>query len=273
MYIPVMQVRNSEVIIYREWMGPRRAPTGQPKQFKQGQAYSGAMTDGAIKRLRRCVSLLVQKSPNRMIYNPVTAGRHRFRIGFVTLTVAEQGKDTAKDVYKKCMAPWLRWARRAGMEDYVWKAELQQRGALHYHIATNEFLHWKDIRDTWNKYQRKAGYLQKFAQAKGHYHANSTDVHAMRKVKNIERYLTKYMQKGVGAAKINGKTWDASTNLKQAKYYATEMTPANLDKIRSIAQKEIKGEFSTIYRIPQDAAIAVLDTYQRQEYHSHLKSI
>jgi len=273
MYVPVMQVRNSEVIVYREWYGPRKAPSQMPNQFKQGNAYSGQMTSGAIKRLTRCVSLLVQKSKNRMIYNPVTESRHRFRIGFITLTVAEQGGDTAKEVYQKCMAPWLRWARRAGMADYVWKAELQQRGTLHYHIATNEFLHWKDIRDTWNKYQRKAGYLTKFAQEKGHYHANSTDVHAMRKVKNIERYLTKYMKKGAGAAKIQGKTWDASTNLKQAKYYATEMTPANLDKLRRICQAEKKGEFATIYRIPQDAAAAVLDQYQRQEYYSHIQSI
>jgi len=273
MYVPVMQVRNSEVIVYREWMGARRARTGMPKQFQAGNAYSGAMTDGAQKRLKRCVSLLVQKSKNRMIYNPVTEGKHRFRLGFVTLTVAEQGEDTAKEVYKKCMAPWLRWARRVGVKDYIWKAELQQRGALHYHLATNEFIHWKDVRDVWNKYQRKAGYLTKFAKEHGHYHANSTDVHAMRKIKNIERYLTKYMQKGVGDSRIQGKTWDASTNLKQAKLFATEMTWKNLDRIRAIATKEVIGEFSTIYRIPQDSAVAVLDSIQKQEYYSHLKQI
>jgi len=208
-----------------------------------------------------------------MIYNPVTEGRHRFRIGFVTLTVAEQGKDNAKDVYQNCLAPWLRWARRAGMADYVWKAELQQRGALHYHIATNQFLHWKDVRDTWNKYQRRSGYLGNFARKHGHYHANSTDVHAMRKVKNIERYLTKYMKKGIGDARIKGKTWDASTNLKKAKYFATEMTPSNLSKLRSICQAEKIGEFATIYRIPQDSAAAVLDKYQQQEYYSHIKNL
>lgn len=273
MYVPVMQIRNSEVIIYREWMGPRRIPSDKPKQFQQGLQYSGQMTSGAVKRLRRCVSLLVQKSKNRVIYNPVVKRRHRFRIGFVTLTVANQGNDTAKEVYKNCMAPWLRWARRAGMADYVWKAELQDRGALHYHVATNEFLHWKDIRDTWNKYQRKAGYLDKFVHEQGHYIANSTDVHAMRKVKNIERYLTKYMQKGVGEAAIKGKTWDASKNLKAANYYATEMTPANLDRIRAVAQKELKGEFATIYRIPQDSANYFLDSIQRIEYSSHLKMI
>jgi hypothetical protein len=273
MYVPCLQVRNSEVIVYREWTGPRYPKKEMPEQFKPGKAYSGRMTDGAAKRLKKCVSLLVQKSKNRMIYNPVVNRRHRFRIGFVTLTVADQKSDTAKDVYKKCMAPFLRWIRRNQVKDYVWKAELQDRGTIHYHIAVNEFLHWKDVRDTWNKYQRKAGYLTSYAKKNGHYHANSTDVHAMRKVKDIERYLTKYMMKEDPKQQIDGKTWDASKNLKDAQYFTTELTPRNLEMLRSITRKELQTDHCTIFRIPQDSAFAVLDNIQRIEYSTHLKQI
>lgn len=272
MYIPVLQVRNSEVIIYDEWIGPRKARKGE-NPFAPQAAYSGRMTDGAAKRLKKAVSLLVQKSPRISIYNPVAKCHHPFRLSFVTLTIADSGKASGKEIYRECMAPWLRWARRSGMNDYVWKAELQKRGEIHYHIATNHFLHWRDIRDVWNKYQKKAGYLQSFAKKHKHFKPNSTDVHSIKKIKNIERYLTKYMMKGVGDSQIVGKTWDCSRNLKDASYFCTEMTPENLRRLRSITTKEINTDHCTIFRIPPDSAPATLDGIQRKEYSSHLKSI
>lgn len=272
LYVPMLQIKNSEVIVYKEWRGPRTYHN-QDNPFSDRAAYSGSVTDGSVKRLKKCISLLVQKSPRISIYNPVAKCHHPFRLSFITLTIADQKRDTAKDVYKNCMAKWLRWARRAGMTDYVWKAELQQRGALHYHLSTNMFMHWEEVRDVWNKYQRKAGYLDKYAKQNGHFKANSTDVHSIRKVKDIERYLSKYMQKGIGNSSINGKVWDASKNLKQSKLFSTEMTPKNLQLIRSIAKKKIESDHCTIFQIPQDSATAVLDNIQKAEYSQFLKSL
>lgn len=274
MYVDVMQVRNSEILLYREWYGPRYKPEPKVNPFEElPKAYSGKVTDGAAKRLKKAVSLLVQTSPRKRIFNPVTGRHQAFRLNFVTLTTADSLGEIGQEVTKKCLAPFLRWGRNAGAKSYVWKAELQERGAIHYHVATNTFLHWKDIRDTWNKYQRKAGYLAKYAARNGHYHANSTDVHAMRKVKDIERYLTKYMMKQDGEKTINGKIWDCSQNLKSSKYFATEMTPANLEKARKIAIREARSEHCTIIRIPQDSVNYILDPVQQQEYRIHLSSI
>lgn len=275
MYVPVMQVRNSEVIVYDQWTGARRAPELQEENLKG--AYSGTVTDGAIKRLKKCVSLLVQKSPKKWIYNPVVDKHHQFRIGFITLTIADQGKDTAHDVYKNCLEPWLRWGRRQGMTDYVWKAELQQRGEIHYHVATNVFLHYQDIQDYWNRLQHKARYLDKYAKEHGHFRPNSVDVHAVKKVKDIERYLTKYMTKNLKRGDpnpaINGKIWDASQNLKSANYFSTEMTPRNLELLHSNATKVIETEHCKIFRMPPDSPIYTLDNVQRKSYHSFIQSI
>ena len=271
MYIPIMQLRNSEILIYQEWTGPRTPPKTLGFEGKR-EAYSGVVTKAAQKRMKKAISLLIQKSPTRKIYNPVTKGRHDFRIGFVTMTIADQRGDDTKEVYKKCLAPWLRWAKRSGMNDYVWKAELQERGAVHYHLATNVFLHYQDIQDTWNKYQRKAGYLTNYAKQYGSYKANSTDVHSVRKVRDIERYLTKYMMKEAGGT-IDGKIWDCSTNLKNARYFATEMTPRNFELIRKMAVKEIDCDHCLIYRIKPDSGPYVLDSIQQVEYDIHLKSI
>lgn len=273
MYVDVMQVRSAEVLIYRQWMGARSAPKEKNSLFGDKKAYSGSITDGSRKRLSKAVSLLVQKSPTKWINNPVTGNSHQFRIGFVTLTVPDEKATDAKALYSKCLSKYLRWFRSTGATDYVWKVELQKRGVLHYHIATNQFVHWKDSRDVWNKYLKQAGYLQSFAKKHGHFKPNSSDVHAMRKIKAVEKYLVKYLSKTPGAQPINGKTWDASKNLKQAKYFTTELTPRNLDRLRSIAQHEHKGEHCTYYSIPQDSAIAIMDSLQQSNYRHHLSSI
>ena len=115
------------------------------------------------------------------------------------------------------MKPFLRKLRKNGDFSYMWKAELQKRGQLHYHLATNTFLPWTDIRNGWNNLQRSAGYLQKYGLKHKHYDANSTDVHGIYKVKNISAYLSKYLSK-TGDSKLKGKVWDCSKDLKQKRF-------------------------------------------------------
>lgn len=251
-------------------MGPRSYRDNITPRIKT--AYSGRVTNGAVKRMKRCISILVQKSPRRYIWNPVAGKSHHFRIAFVTLTVADQSKKTDADVYRECLAPWLRWARRIGMKDYVWRAELQKRGAIHYHLATNVFMPWQPVRDTWNKYQKRFGYLQRFGREHGHFRPNSTDVHSVAKVHDIEAYMGKYMAKDTDQV-IHGKIWDASVNLKRARYFVTELTPDNLDKVRSLATKEVALDKCSIFRVPGGHASKVLDSVQLREYQNFLKSI
>lgn len=272
MYIPQLQVRANECIVYDYWAGPRK-PHGQKKLFEGQKAYSGKVTKGSEKRLRKAISLLVQKSPKRRIWNPVIYKHHDFRIGFVTLTIADQGNDTAADVYKKALAPFLRNFRAKGMQDYVWKAELQERGTLHYHIAVNQFIHYQEIQDYWNKKQKAAGYLQKFGQVHGHFRPNSVDIHSIRKVSNIEGYLTKYMCKTDGDKGIVGKVWDASRNLKVNPYYTTELTPNNLHKLRAIARREVVTDNCAIFRLPPDSHKYILDPVQLGGYNSYILSL
>lgn len=273
MYIDTLQMRHSEALIYRQWNGPRYPPKKkQIEALLSTKAYSGTVTEGAKKRMRKAISLLVQKSPMQRIWNPVINKFHKFNIGFITLTIADQGKDTATDVYKKCLAPFLKWFRYRGLNEYVWKAELQERGTIHYHMAVNEFVHWQLVRDKWNVYQKKAGYLDKFARSHKHFRPNSTDVHAVWKVDNVEAYMLKYMSKDEDST-IKGKVWDCSKNLKDGKYFATELTWQNLDLLRTYCKKEIVGEYSTIFRLPAGQQKLILDPAQMLQYRNHLISI
>jgi hypothetical protein len=57
--------------------------------------------------------------------------------------------------------------------------------------------------------------IDEFEKKFGHRNPNSTDVHAIWKVKNLVSYFIKYMSKDAkGADVIKGKLWDCSANLK-----------------------------------------------------------
>ena len=186
------------------------------------------MSTGANKRIRKAIDILLQKAPSKRIYNPVTYKMQPFTINFITLTVSSHRNISINEGYRNLLKPYLRKLRKSGSISYIWKAEYQKRGQLHYHLTTNSFVHWQDIRNTWNNLQRKGRYLDDYALKYGHFDANSTDVHSVYKIRDIAAYLGKYMSKpvvnhhktapGTKVKYEKGKIWDCSKDLKLPQY-------------------------------------------------------
>jgi hypothetical protein len=224
MKIPYLQVRNDCLLFYEQ---PAVRPPRNFKGFKS-KAYSGKVTTGASKRIKKAIDILVQKSPPRMTYNPITFKTFPFKLNFITLTFSCAKFIDGDEGYEKCMKPLLRKLRKLGQFSYVWKAEFQQDtdyhgnkkkhgGQLHYHIASNRFVPWTTVRKEWNNLQRKAGYLKQYGLKHGHYNPNSIDVHAVHQIRDLCAYLGKYMSKD-SPKKLKGKVWDCSKDLKQDRF-------------------------------------------------------
>jgi hypothetical protein len=176
------------------------------KQMKA--AYSGGMTMGTRKRLARAVTIMTQAIRPAWRHNPVSKRMEFHRFSFITLTVSNSDNITARQGYDLLLSHFLDWmTRTAAKEDptaktYIWKAELQVRGQLHYHITTPAWIHYKEIRAKWNDLQRKAGLLDDYAKQHGHFDPNSTDIHNTRSVKNADRYMIKELGKTISAAQL-----------------------------------------------------------------------
>jgi len=132
----MIQIRENLLMVYTL---PVECQKGNSQNF-QTPSYSGQVTDHTRKRAMRAIDMLLQKSPERIIYNPVSKNWHPFRINFITLTISDKTNICAADAYQNLLKPYLRKLRKYGRIPYVWKAELQQRGQLHYHITTNCFI-------------------------------------------------------------------------------------------------------------------------------------
>jgi len=268
--IPVLQVRHDSAICYQYWTGPRRAPNDNLQYLASARAlaYSGKMTTTTEKKVRKAIDLMLQASPSRIIYNTVSKTFHPFRIGFWTLTVSDQVIRPHAEVYQKCLAPFLDWLRYRKIM-YIWKAELQQRGQIHYHLTCDQFCSYLDAAKQWNKLQRKAGYLTEYAKEHKHYNANSIDIHSVVNIRDIEAYLVKYVTKKDKLGRvINGKVWGCSSSLEGARF-CTEIDASIEAKIQNTPK--VETEYCTIVKCPGATLLSGQDLHNYSLFTQNLK--
>jgi len=125
----------------------------------------------------------------------------------------------AVDFKRELVNTWLSYARKEfDVNNYIWKIERTKKGILHLHIATDTYIHWRELRNSWNRILEKKGYLKEYSAENGHTDANSTDVHAQKKLmRNMAAYLCKEFQKNDPDGKmIEGRLWGCSVSLSRA---------------------------------------------------------
>lgn len=217
---------------------------------------------------------MLMRSPERTIWNPISRRPIKFRMTFVTLTISQTEIVDAPTAYILGLAPFLRWMRaKHGVIDYIWKCELQERGQVHYHITTNQFIRYDEIRDEWNQIQKAAGWLDEYNQKFGGWNPNSTDIHSVRKAEKIDLYLAKYLSKKAGTEAIKGKVWGCSKSLSGKKYYTTVLETETQNRLEAAAEsgvlKVIRLEHVTVTECNKPEAY--LDARSQQEFQKWLK--
>lgn len=236
-YIPHIQVRSNALVAYNV---PEPPYSHKRHDLSKSTTYGGVVTDHAAQRIKRTVDVFLQRSPERKIKNTASGLDNWFRLSFITLTISQHKPVSAKDGHKALKvflqhfkSPPRKKAISEQLKSYLWKAELQERGQLHYHITANSFLHWAEIRRVWNGIQDRRGWLCDYRRQFGSSDPNSTDVHAVYKVKDIQAYLSKYLSKSgkrdlseygfsvpIFEPRIEGKVWDCSNDLKIKRFSA-----------------------------------------------------
>jgi hypothetical protein len=164
------------------------------------------------------------------------------------------------------------------MNTYIWKAEFQERGQLHYHITTNAVIDFRLIRKYWNGLQIKNRMLENYFNTYNHYDPNSIDIHQVHKLQNIQAYLIKYLTKtSQNQQETKGKIWGCSDNLQGVSLYSTELNKTNAHKIQSAYKAQtitIKDlEMCSIISCENISPKQLLDTTQKNDLSNHLIKI
>ena len=155
----------------------------------------------------------------------------KYKLALITLTLPSVQIHTDQEIKSKLLNQFLiELKKKFGLKDYVWKAEKQENNNIHFHILINIYIHHEKIKEIWNRIVSKLGYIDTYQRNQQFYfqngfrlsenpkdtrtesaqkaafeksksenwlNPNSTDIHALYKVRNISAYLTKYLAKGV----------------------------------------------------------------------------
>lgn len=244
--IPIMSFRSSGVMYYQVNADHRNRLMSSSKfqenalKLEKRERYLGYVSDGVKKRMKKCITLLLQSTPYKYKTNPVSGRVMAHKVSFITLTTPTHEKSTdAKYCHKHLLEPFLRVLRRKhNLKSYIWKVELQGNGQVHYHITGDTVIHHRELRNIWNGLLDKNSMLCEFEQKYGHKDPNSTDIHNVQKVRNLEAYLVKYICKEYqNETKLNAKIWDCSKNIKENDYFKFQLDTVSHQIIRQLQKK------------------------------------
>lgn len=192
---PRISIRADRLCFYSFWTG---LPKPRTKEIKR-VISNDTLTYTARQRLVSAVNLLVGTAKTKKLYSEDLKAWFNFRINFVTLTLPSLQQHSDKEIHQKVFKSFIRyWTTRNPSLLYVYKAEVQDNGNLHYHLTTNSFIHHKKLRKMWNKACNLLGYVDRCKVQD----PNSTDVHAVKNVKNLAAYLCKYVSKTDNYSKV-----------------------------------------------------------------------
>lgn len=150
-------------------------------------------------------------------------------LAFITLTLPSKQVHSDREIKRKCLNTFLIYAaRKWGVNTYIWKAEKQKNGNIHFHIIVNRFCPHQEVKQVWNDILKPLGYIEAYQKKNGQKEPNSTDVHGLYKDKknqpigNLGAYMAKYVSKVELDSKlfVDGKIWGRSANLEKIKFYS-----------------------------------------------------
>jgi len=210
----------------------------------ENNSSNGNISKKAEAKIRNAVNWLVHSAKDKRIFDRKTNKNFYFKVNFVTLTIPQAEKIPGdKFVKEKIFHPFIIYCRKYfGLRNYVWRAETQANGMLHFHLTTDTFLHHAKIRKVWNRLMEKEGLLDNFIDKFGHNNPNSTDVHAVKKIKDLGAYLAKYFCKeDKERRKVKGRLWGCNYELSHEKKCFVACDPDESAKEhRELMQPEIK---------------------------------
>lgn len=290
----------------------------------QQNNHKGFLSDKAAKRLNASLNWLIAATHVKKIYDNRNNRYINFKLAFITLTLpSSQGDLSDNYVKKEILNPFLILLKnRYGLNNYVWKAEAQENGNIHFHIVVDCYIPYDELRFLWNRILAKKGLMEEyttkfsnmtleqyrrevnkqgkvpFAVVKKRFlygkftnwkNPNTTDIHSIRKVKDLAAYLATYMsKKDLDKRGIVGRIWSCSYALSDKNKCLIELDDNDLfskiDSLMGEADKTIVIDngaeapedlfwVATVFVIAHKKLINSSISWIKNAYTRHLKLI
>lgn len=216
---------------------------------------SNLLSLGSARKLKKAINWMAFLARPKRVFVKELNKQVRFQLSFITLTLPAKQIHTDNIIKKEALQPFLQWLRDAhAVKKYIWKAEIQKNGNIHFHITIDKFIHHTQVRNQWNRNINKLGYVDRYRAESGNFTPPSTEIKAVKKVKNIAAYLSAYLASGKESTSkkasreynsriISGRLWGVSSYLAQLKAMTIEESNSIFDTLCSYISKTCNKVF------------------------------
>lgn len=270
-------------------------------QKKSIQNRPEILSKKSIASIKNALYTMLWLTDCKQVINNTVVTIPRKKLSFATLTLSSAQRHS--DIFlKNTMLNQLLVELRQEHDDllYIWRSEKQYNGNCHFHIILNKFIHSAKLRKQWNRIQNKHGYVEEYRQKfnnmsfeeyisymaiypnisaaalikyykqgqdTGWTNPNSTDINYLKKVNDVQAYISKELTKqnqmieGETPAApwpfpLSGKNFSCSQKLSDKSAisdHVSETIYSDLQKLQHIAQRyQWKNDHITHYSISPD---------------------
>lgn len=186
---------------------------------EKGREYNGYLGLQAQRDIKRIIDTWTESTICQNILRVRQKKKKVHLPTFVTLTYPSEQRHDDNYLKREHLNNFIITAKRKwDCKKYIWKAEIQKNGNLHFHFLMDCYIQHEVLRKTWNDIIQGDNYISEFEKKHKHRNPNSTDIKSLAKVTNISNYISKYCAKieieKTGIRKINGRVWGCSDNVR-----------------------------------------------------------
>lgn len=251
--IPQLSIHPNSINLYSsiQWTGKKKITPRVSHLQESDRKHHGKISQQANRKMGKAIDYLLFMSRPKKAFNSMAGKWFNFQIAFVTLTLPSPQFHSDNEIKEKCLNQFLVEARKKwNVVNYIWRAEKQKNGSIHFHILLDRFIPWSQLRDVWNRIINKLSYVEKYRDSMRAFHSggfrvrenllqswdykhqvkaykagkandwsspNSTDIHSIRKVNDIRSYIMKYQMKEDTNGEIDGRIWGCNQELSNIK--------------------------------------------------------
>lgn len=216
------QIRGNKILkySYSEFRSSVQKEQVETLNEQKNETYRGEMTFKSARKLKKKIEIwyeAVEQHNNHAINSKVFDFR---RFVFLTVTLSSTQIHSDQQIKHDILKPFFRVLRdRYNCRNYIWKAESQENGNIHFHILLDRFIDKEIVQSEWNKCQNALGYVDEFKKKFKHCHPPSTQIEAVKNQKTLILYFEKYIAKSDSYRKIEGAVWKGSQSVMSLQFF------------------------------------------------------
>jgi hypothetical protein len=251
--IPHIAIHPNQINIYNtvEWYQKKRFHPKTAHLVKSNKSTNGKVSSIANRKITKAIDYLLLMANDKKLPSKLHGKVFNFKISFITLTLPSPQCHSDNEIKDKCLNQFIIEARKKWkVRNYLWRAEKQKNGSIHFHVLVDKFVPWSELRDVWNRIVNKLGYVERYRDSMRAFHSggfhvrenllqnwdykhqikayqagkandwnspNSTDVHSIKAVQDVSKYIKKYSTKNDENGTIVGRIWSCNEELSNIK--------------------------------------------------------